>query len=149
MANYKKASVVVLANATGTQTLTNNASGTKLLWTEVADQTNYGPENTHMTNSVFTAPYDGFYNIGVSIYYGSTVTLTAQYVTVVKNGSFAGGIILMSGAVSQGAVQNASRVFKLTRGDTIAIYGTQTSATDQILDATNSVLSIVRVGNAS
>jgi hypothetical protein len=149
MANYKKASVTVLANATGTQTLTDNGSGTKLLWTEVADQTNNGSTASHMTNSVFTAPYAGFYHIGVSMYYGSTVTLTAQYVTVVKNGSFAGGIILMSGSVAAGAVQNASRVFKLAKDDTIAIYGTQTSGASQIPDAVNTVLSIVRVGNAS
>ena len=50
MANYKKASVVVLANATGTQVLINAGSGTKLQWTEVADQTNYGAHATHTAN---------------------------------------------------------------------------------------------------
>ena len=59
MANYKKASVVVLANATGTQTINSAASGVRLQWTEVADQTNYGPTLNHMSNNIFTAPYDG------------------------------------------------------------------------------------------
>ena len=149
MANYKKASVVVLANATGTQVLTNAGSGTKLLWTEVADQTNYGPTVNHMTNSVFTAPYAGFYQIAVSVFYGYSVTQTAGNITVVKNGSLASGITLLYGAMDTGAVQNVSRVFKLAKGDTMAIYATQTSGADQTPDATNTVLSIIRVGTAS
>ena len=149
MANYKKASVVVLANATGTQVLTNAGSGTKMLWTEVSDQTNYADAKTHMTNSVFTAPYAGFYQIAVSVFYGYSVALTDGFVTVVKNGSLAGGVTLLSGAVALGAVQNASRVFKLAKGDTITVYVTQTSGADRTPDAVNSVLSIVRVGNAS
>ena len=149
MANYKKASVVVLANATGTQVLTNAGSGTKMLWTEVSDQTNYADAKTHMTNSVFTAPYAGFYNISVSLYFGSNVTVSAGFITLVKNSNLASGIILTQGMGFIGAVQNASRVFKLNRGDTMAIYVTQTSGSDQTPDATNSVLSIVRLGNAS
>lgn len=149
MANYKKASVVVLANATGTQTLTNAGSGTKMLWTEVADQTNYADAKTHMTNSVFTAPYAGFYNISVSLYFGSNVTVSAGFITLVKNSNLASGIILTQGMGFIGAVQNASRVFKLAKGDTITVYVTQTSGADQTPDATNSVLSIVRLGNAS
>lgn len=149
MANYKKASVVVLANATGTQVLTNAGSGTKLLWTEVADQTNYGAQATHMTNSVFTAPYAGFYQIAVSVFYGYSVTQTAGDITVVKNGSFAGGITLLYGAMATGAVQTASRVFKLAKGDTMAIYAAQTSGANQTPDTVNTTLSIIRVGNAS
>ena len=149
MANYKKASVIVLANATGTQVLTNAGSGTKMLWTEVTDQTNYADAKTHMTNSVFTAPYAGFYNISVSLYFGSNVTVSAGFITLVKNSNLASGIILTQGMGFIGAVQNASRVFKLNRGDTMAIYVTQTSGADQTPDAVNSVLSIVRLGNAS
>ena len=149
MANYKKASVIVLANATGTQVLTNAGSGTKMLWTEVSDQTNYADAKTHMTNSVFTAPYAGFYNISVSLYFGSNVTVSAGFITLVKNSNLASGIILTQGMGFIGAVQNASRVFKLNRGDTMAIYVTQTSGADQTPDAVNSVLSIVRLGNAS
>ena len=149
MANYKKASVVVLANATGTQVLTNAASGTKLLWTEVADQTNYAQSASHLTNNTFTAPYDGFYNISVSLYFGSNVTVSAGFISLVKNSNLASGIILTQGMGFIGAVQNASRVFKLVAGDTISVYAAQTSGADQTPDATNSVLSIVRLGNAS
>jgi hypothetical protein len=149
MANYKKASVVVLANATGTQTLTNAGSGAKLLWTEVADQTNYAVTNTHFSNNVFTAPYDGFYQLSVSLFLGNSVTLTAGFISVIKNANLAGGIILAQGGQATGAVQNVSRVFKLAKGDTMAVYAAQTSGADQIPNATNTVLSIVRVSNAS
>ena len=149
MANYKKASVIVLANATGTQTLTNAGSGTKMLWTEVADQTNYGPTATHFTNNTFTAPYAGFYQIAVSLYFGSSVTVSAGFITLIKNSNLAGGIILTQGAASTGAVQNVSRVFKLAKGDTMSVYAAQTSGSDQTPDAINSTLSIVRLSNAS
>jgi hypothetical protein len=150
MANYKKASVVVLANATGTQTLTNAASGTKLLWTEVSDQTNYADVKTHLTNSTFTAPYAGFYTVTLSIYYGLNVTVgDGSFVTAIKNGSLAGGIILLQGAVAEDAVQNVSRMFKLEKNDTLSFYARQVSGGDRVPDATNTVLSIVRVGNAS
>jgi hypothetical protein len=149
MANYKKASVVVLANATGTQTLTNAGAGTKMLWTEVADQTNYGPTATHFSNNTFTAPYAGFYQIAVSLYFGSSVTVSAGFITLIKNSNLAGGIILTQGMGFIGAVQNASRVFKLAKGDTISVYAAQTSGADQTPDAINSTLSIVRLANAS
>jgi hypothetical protein len=149
MANYKKASVVVLANATGTQTLTNAGSGVRLQWTETSDLTNYAQAATHLTNHKFTAPYTGFYQVSVSLYFGSSVTLTAGFITVVLNNSLAGGIILSNGAVAAGQVQNASRVFRLNKGDTVDIYATQTSGSDRTPDAVNSVLSIVRLGNAS
>jgi hypothetical protein len=149
MANYKRASVVVLANATGTQTLINAGSGTKLLWTEVADQTNYASETTHFTNNTFTAPYAGFYQIAVSLYFGSNITVSAGFITLIKNSNLAGGIILTQGMGFIGAVQNASRVLKLAAGDTISVYAAQTSGTNQTPDAINSTLSIVRLGNAS
>ena len=149
MANYKRASVVVLANATGTQTLTNAGSGTKLLWTEVSDQTNYASETTHFTNNTFTAPYAGFYQIAVSLYFGSNITVSAGFITLIKNSNLAGGIILTQGMGFIGAVQNASRVFKLAKGDTISVYAAQTSGADQTPDAINSTLSIVRLSNAS
>ncbi len=149
MANYKKASVVVLATATGTQTINSAASGVRLQWTEVSDQTNYATATTHFTNNIFTAPYDGFYMVNLSLYYGPTVALSAGFVSAVKNSSLAGGILMLSGSAVEGAVQNASRMFKLTAGETLQFYVAQTSGSAQIPDATNTVLSIVRVGNAS
>jgi hypothetical protein len=152
MANYKKASVTVLANATGTQVIPANNTGVKLLWTEVADQTNYGG-GAHMTNSVFTAPYAGFYHVTVSVFYGYGVELVTGSITVIKNSNLASGITLwylasVGNQTLDGFVQNASRVFKLARGDTMAIYASQTSPLDQTPDAVNSTLSIIRVGMA-
>jgi len=149
MANYKKASVVVLANATGTQTLTNAGSGVRLQWTETSDLTNYAQAATHLTNHKFTAPYTGFYQLTVSLYFGSSVALTAGFISVVLNGNLATGIILSNGAVASGQVQNATRVIRLAKGDTVDIYAAQTSGADRTPDATNTVLSIIRLGNAS
>ena len=154
MANYKKASVVVLANATGTQVIPANGTGAKLLWTEIADQTNYGSQASHMTNSVFTAPYTGFYHITVSVFYGYSVELVTGSITVIKNNNLASGITLwnltsVGNQYLEGFVQNGTRVFKLVKGDTMAIYASQTSPLDQTPDATNTTLSIIRVGNAS
>lgn len=149
MANYKKASVVVLATATGTQTLTNAGSGVRLQWTETSDLTNYAQTASHLTNHKFTAPYTGFYQLSVSLYFGSSVTLTAGFITVVLNGNLAGGITLSNGAVAAGQVQNITRVFRLNAGDTVDIYAAQTSGADRTPDATNTTLSIIRVGNAS
>jgi len=152
MANYKKASVTVLANATGTQVIPNSGTGVKLLWTEVADQTNYGG-GAHMTNSVFTAPYAGFYHVTVSVFYGYGVELVSGSITVIKNSNLASGITLwnltsVGNQVLEGFIQNGTRVFRLAKGDTIAIYAGQVSPLDQTPDAVNSTLSIVRVGMA-
>lgn len=153
MANYKKASVVVVATATGTQIIPPTGSGSKLLWTEVADQTNFEQSATHMTNSVFTAPYAGFYQITVSVFYGYSVELAYGSISVIKNNNLATGIVLWHYAgganTLDGIVQNGTRVFKLAKGDTIAIYAAQVSPLDQTPDAVNTTLSIVRVGNAS
>jgi hypothetical protein len=153
MANYKTASVVVLANATGTQVIPATGTGAKLLWTELADQTNYAQTATHMTNSVFTAPYTGFYHITVSVFYGYGVELMRGSISVIKNSNLASGITLwnltsVGNQVLEGFVQNGTRVFRLVKGDTIAIYAGQVSPSDQTPDAVNSTLSIVRVGMA-
>jgi hypothetical protein len=153
MANYKQASVVVLANATGTQVIPATGTGAKLLWTEIADQTNYAQSATHMTNSVFTAPYAGFYHITVSVFYGYGVELVSGFISVIKNSNLAGGIVLwnltsVGNQVLEGFVQNGTRVFRLAKGDTIAIYAAQVSPLNQTPDAVNSTLSIVRVGMA-
>lgn len=149
MANYKKASVVVLANATGTQTLTNAGSGVRLQWAETADQTDYAQAASHLNNHKFTAPYTGFYQVSVSLYFGGSVTLTAGFISVVLNNNLASGIILSNGAVATGQVQNITRVFKLSAGDTVDIYAAQTSGSDQTPNVVNTTLSIIRVGNAS
>jgi hypothetical protein len=145
MANHKTASVVVYAMHTGTQALINAGSGTRLRWVETSDLTNLQFGN-HFTTNKFTAPYSGFYQVTVSLFFGYSVTLSAGFISVVLNSNLASGIILANGPVATGAVQNVTRVFKLAKGDTIEIYAAQTSGADQTPDTVNTTLSIVRLG---
>jgi hypothetical protein len=149
MANFKTASVMVMAVHPGTQSLIDGGSGTRLRWYETADLTNYGQGATNFANNKFTAPYSGFYQVSVSLFFGYGVTLSAGYISVVLNGNLASGIVLTNGAVPTGAVQNVSRIFRLAKGETIEIYAAQTSGANQTPDTVNTTLSIVRVGNAS
>ena len=149
MANYKTASVMVYAYHTGTQSLIDGGSGTRLRWLETADLTNYGQAATNFAANKFTVPYSGFYQVSVSLFFGYSVTLSAGNISVVLNGNLASGIVLANGAVPTGAVQNASRIFRLAKGETIEIYAAQTSGANQTPDTLNTILSIVRVGQPS
>ena len=144
MANYKKASVVVIAAATGTQTITNNASAAILQFTETTDSAGVFDGET------FTTPYTGFYQINFSLYWGAGITQTAGFVSVVKMSGFTTMATLMNGAMGAGVIQNASRVLRLVQGDQIRLYCASTfgggAATPT---ASGTTLSIVRVANAS
>lgn len=149
MANYKKASVIVLANADGTQSIPTASSAQRLTWLETTDQINYADTVSVFNGHTFTAPYTGFYQVSVSLWFGSAVTLTAGFVNLVKNSDLSTSLLLTNGAQPTGAVQQATRTIRLAQGDTVAIFCAQTSGSSQTLDVRSSTLSIVRVGNAS
>ena len=142
MANYKKASVTVIAAATGTQTILNSTSAAALQFTETTDSAGVFDGET------FTTPYTGFYQINFSLYWGSGVTQTAGFVSVVKMSGFTIMATLMNGAMGAGEIRNASRVISLTKGDQIRLYCAQTTGLDRIPTASGTTLSIVRVSNA-
>ena len=144
MANYKKASVTVIAAATGTQSISNAASAAALQFTETTDSAGAFDGET------FTTPYTGFYQINFSLYWGAGITQTAGFVSVVKMSGFTTMATLMNGAMGAGVIQNASRVLRLVKGDQIRLYCASTfgggAATPT---ASGTTLSIVRVANAS
>ena len=144
MANYKKASVTVIAAATGTQSISNAASAAALQFTETTDSAGVFDGET------FTTPYTGFYQINFSLYWGAGITQTAGFVSVVKMSGFTTMATLMNGAMGAGVIQNASRVLRLVKGDQIRLYCASTfgggAATPT---ASGTTLSIVRVANAS
>ena len=150
MANYKKASVIVIAAATGTQSISNAASAAALQFTETSDQINYATTATVFDGETFTTPYTGFYQINFSLYWGAGITQTAGFVSVVKMSGFTTMATLMNGAMGAGAIQNASRVLRLVKGDQIRLYCASTfgggAATPT---ASGTTLSIIRMGNAS
>jgi len=149
MANYKKASVMVIAQATGTQTITNNASAATLQFTESTDQINYASGASFFDGTTFTTPYTGFYQFNFSLSWGAGVVQTAGFVVVQKMNPFSTVAYLLNGAASDGAIQNVSRVVRLTKGDQITLLCSQTTGDDRTPYASYTTLSIIRVGNAS
>ena len=142
MANYKKASVVVIAAATGTQTITNNASAATLQFTELTDSAGVFDGET------FTTPYTGFYQFNFSLGWGAGITQSSGFVVLQKVSPFSTVAYLLNGAAVSGAIQNASRVIRLTKGDQIRVFCNQTTGADRIPTANFTTLSIVRVANA-
>ena len=142
MANYKKASVTVIAAATGTQSISNAASAAALQFTETTDSAGVFDGET------FTTPYTGFYQINFSLYWGGTAQ-TAGFVSVVKMSGFTTMATLMNGAMGAGEIRNASRVIRLTKGDQIRLYCAATfGGGAETPTASGTTLSIVRVSNA-
>ena len=151
MANYKKASVIVIAESTATDTIANASSAQGIKWTVTTDRINYATAGTTALNDPslgvyqFKIPYTGFYQINFSLSWPAAVT--AGFVSIQKlapDYSSLGYLFNQSYASSQ--IYNASRVVKLTKDDQFGIYCNQTSGAARIPTAT---LSIVRVGNAS
>ena len=141
MANYKKASVTVIAAATGTQSITNAASAAALQFTETTDSAGVFDGET------FTTPYTGFYQINFSLYWGGAAQ-TAGFVSVIKVSGFTTIATLMNGAMGAGEIRNASRVLRLDKGDQIRLYCAQTTGGAATPTASGTTLSIVRVANA-
>jgi hypothetical protein len=152
MANYKKASVMVMAYATGTQTIINNSSAATLQFTESTDQINYASGASFFDGTTFTTPYTGFYQFNFSLgwqYDPSGPEQSAGFVVLQKIDPFSTIAYLLSGAAGPSEIQNVSRVIRLTKGDQITLLCSQTSGTNRIPDADETTLSIIRVGNAS
>ncbi len=145
MANYKKASVVVIAAATGTQTITNAASAATLQFTELTDSAGVFDGET------FTTPYTGFYQFNFSLgwqYDPSGPEQSAGFVVLQKMDPFSTIAYLLSGAAGPSEIQNVSRVIRLTKGEQIRLFCSQTSGTNRIPSDDLTALSIVRVANA-
>ena len=148
MANYKKASVIVIAAATGTQSISNAASAAALQFTETSDQINYATTATVFDGETFTTPYTGFYQINFSLYWGGAAQ-TAGFVAIIKVSGFTTIATLLNGAMGAGEIRNVSRVLRLVKGDQIRLYCAQTTGGAATPTASGTTLSIIRIGNAS
>jgi hypothetical protein len=151
MANYKKASVIVVAESTASDTIANASSAQGIRWTVTTDQINYATVGTTALNDPslgvyqFKIPYTGFYQINFSLSWPAAVT--AGFVSIQRLAPDYSSLgYLFNGPVQSGEIRNASRIVKLTKDDQIGIYCNQTSGAARIPTAT---LSIIRVGNAS
>jgi hypothetical protein len=134
--------VMITAVATGTQTISNASSAQLLAWTTDSSS----PANSFVSN-MFTAPYSGFYQINLSLYWGAGVTQTAGFVSAVINPSTTfTSIALLGGPTGAGAIQNVSRIIQLAESDQLAFFCAQTSGSDQTPSEVGTTLSIYRVG---
>jgi hypothetical protein len=133
--------VIVTAAATGAQTITNAASAQVLAWTEISDTSN------SFASNIFTAPFNGFYQVNLSLYWGAGVTQSAGFVSAVINptGSFT-TVDLLNGPAGSGAIQNVSRLIQLAQGDELAFLCAQTTGSDQTPAVNGTTLSIYRIG---
>jgi hypothetical protein len=147
MANYKKASVIVIAESTASDTIPNNASAAAIKWTTISDQINYAVSGAAAASNgySFVIPYTGFYQINFSLGWPAAVPGTGNFVALSIN-NLATVVYILKGAVVANEIRNVTRVLRLNKDDLIAIYCTQNSGAPAIPTAT---LSIVRVGNAS
>ena len=133
--------VIVTAAATGAQTITNASSAQVLAWTEISDTSN------SFSGNIFTAPYAGFYQVNLSLYWGSGIVQTAGFVAAAINptGSFT-TVQLLNGPAGSGAIQNVSRLIQLAQGDELEFLCAQTTGSDQTPAANGTTLSIYRIG---
>jgi hypothetical protein len=144
MANYKKASVTVIAAANGFQTIQNAASAAELEFLAITTDSAGAFDGT-----TFTTPYTGFYQFNLSLGWGSGVLQTAGFVALQKVSPFTTVAYLLNGAAGAGAIQNVSRVIRLTKGEQIRLLCSQTTGLDRNPTANFTTLSIMRVSNAS
>lgn len=151
MANYKKASVIVVAESSTSATISNNVSASAIKWTVTTDQINYATAGTTAVNDpvygvyTFAIPYTGFYQINFSLGWPAAVPGTGNFVALSIN-ALSTIVYLLKGASVADEIRNVTRVIRLSKDDVIGIYCTQNSGSAIIPNAT---LSIVRVGNAS
>jgi hypothetical protein len=133
--------VIVTAAATGAQTITNAASAQVLAWTEISDTSN------SFAGNIFTAPYAGFYQVNLSLYWGSGIVQTAGFVAAAINptGSFT-TVQLLNGPTGSGEIQNVSRLIQLAQGDELEFLCAQTTGSDQTPLTNGTTLSIYRIG---
>jgi hypothetical protein len=140
MANYKKASVVVIAESTASDTIPNNASAAAIRWTTI----NTLGGATATNEWTYMIPYTGYYQINFSLGWPAAVPGTGNFVLLSIN-NLATIVYILKGAAVADEIRNVSRVLRLTKGDLIGFYCTQNSGSAAIPSAT---LSIVRVANA-
>jgi hypothetical protein len=147
MANFKKASVIVIAESTVSDTVANASSAQAIRWNVPTDQINYAVSGAAAASNgySFVIPYTGFYQINFSLSWPAAVS--SGFVSIQKLApDFVSLAYLFNQSYASGQIYNASRVVKLTKDDQFGIYCNQTSGAARIPTAT---LSIVRVGNAS
>jgi hypothetical protein len=119
IASYKP--VTVIAGPTSVQTISDNASATRLTFIESVDSVGA------FTNSTFTVPYTGYYQFNATVYFTSDVTLTNGFLVIVNTTSGLNELDTLYYGAHTGRVINGSSMQYLTAGDTVALFFRQVS----------------------
>ena len=109
--------VTVVAATTTAQTITDSASASYIQFVETVDTAGaYSP-------GVFTAPYTGYYQVNLSIYFSTTVTLTSGSFFLIDSNP---DVVIFSGDWT-GSYLHYSTVIPATAGATIGFVFRQVS----------------------
>ena len=119
IASYKP--VTVIAGPTGVQTISDNASATRLTFIESVDSVGA------FTDSTFTVPYTGYYQFNTTVYFTSNVTLTDGFLVILNTTSGLNELDTLYYGAHTGRVINGSSMQYLTAGDTVALFFRQVS----------------------
>jgi hypothetical protein len=119
IASYKP--VTVIAGPIGVQTISDNASATRLTFIESVDSVGA------FTDSTFTVPYTGYYQFNTTVYFTSDVTLTDGFLVIVNTTAGLNELDTLYYGAHTGRVINGSSMQYLTAGDTVALFFRQVS----------------------
>jgi len=136
IASYKP--VTVIAQTSTTRTIIDQASAAYILFTETVDTANA------YANGVFTAPYTGYYQFNVSIYFSTSVTLNSGSFFLIDSSDGAKTVTIMQDAWS-GRYLHYSTVVQATAGDTIHCFVLRNASGANIDLASGCRLTIHRV----
>jgi hypothetical protein len=118
IASYKP--VTVIAQSTSTRTIANNASAAFIPFVDTVDTANSYSADT------FTVPYTGYYQVNLSIYFSTSVTLSSGSLFIDTNLDNAKVVTIFNGAWS-GSYLHYSTVIPATTGDSVRIAIRQVS----------------------
>jgi hypothetical protein len=136
IASYKP--VTVIAQTSTTRTIIDQASAAYILFTETVDTANA------YANGVFTAPYTGYYQFNVSIYFSTSVTLNSGSFFLIDSSDSTKTVTIMQDAWS-GRYLHYSTVVQATAGDTIHCFVLRNASGANIDLASGCRLTIHRV----
>jgi hypothetical protein len=137
IASYKP--VTVIAATTTVQTITNNASAAFIQFFETVDTASAFSPGT------FTVPYTGYYQVNLSVYFSTTVTLSSgSFLTIDTNLDGNKAVPIFNGAWT-GSYIHYSTVIPAAAGDAVRVAIRSASVSGDIDVSSGSRLTIHRV----
>jgi hypothetical protein len=139
IASYKP--VTVISATTTTQTISDNASAAFIQFAETVDTA-----NTFSTGT-FTVPYTGYYQVNMSVYFSTTVTLGAtSFLLIDTNLDFTKQVRIIDGGWT-GSYLHYSTVISASASDAVRIAIRQVSGGDiDILSGSRLTIHRVSIG---